>query len=194
MQHDLTISGPAFRLRPIANSDADVVLKLRRNPTLNRYLHATPQSVRAQMEWLAAYYERPHDYYFAIERLRTSRVEGVISIYDIDPTFAIGEWGRWILTPDSLAAVESAWLIYRLAFEQLGLQHVVCRTVFENSKVVSFHDSCGIRLRRLLPGHFHLNGQSVDAIEHRVNRLDWPEIAPNLENLAQRIARRIHRE
>ena len=193
MRHDLSLAGIAFRLRPISDTDAPLVLELRCNPELNRYLHATSRSLNEQLVWFARYYERPGDYYFVIERRDSGAAEGVIAIYDIDTHAACGEWGRWILKPGSLAAVESAWLIYRCAFEQLGLERVYCRTIADNVPVVSFHDSCGIAARCLLPGHFNLGGKQMDAIEHQVDRQSWVKIGSRMERLAQMMARRLQR-
>ena len=192
MRHDLSIAGPAFRLRPVVDADADFILALRGNPALNRFLHSTSGRLSDQLDWLARYYERSGDYYFVVERLATSAPEGVISIYDVDPQASSGEWGRWLLRPGSLAAVESAWLIYRCAFEQLSLQEVYCRTVADNSQVVSFHDSCGITRRHPLAGHFDFDGRQVDAVEHRLDALAWREVAPRLEKLAGMAARRLN--
>jgi RimJ/RimL family protein N-acetyltransferase len=193
MRHSITLAGLAFRLRPIADADAPLVLELRGNAKLNQYLHATSRNVGDQLAWFARYYERPGDYYFVIERQDSGASEGVISVYDIDSQSASGEWGRWIIRPGSLAAIESAWLIYRCAFEHLGLDRVYCRTVANNEKVLSFHDSCGITDRRLLPGHFELCGKPADAVEHRVTRQTWGEIELRLKTLAQLTARRIQR-
>lgn len=193
MRHEISILGPAFRLRPISDSDASFVLQLRSNPELNRYVHAVSQSVAAQLEWFAHYYERPGDYYFVIERRDSGASEGVISIYDVNPQGTSGEWGRWILKPGSLAAVESAWLIYNCAFEKLSLDQVFCRTVADNGPVVSFHDSCGITSRHLLPRHFDLRGKRADAVEHRVDLATWRDVGPRLEKLAQLMARRLKR-
>jgi RimJ/RimL family protein N-acetyltransferase len=191
MRHDLCLAGSAFRLRPVGNADASLILWLRTKPELNRFLHGTSPSLDDQLTWLDHYYERPGDYYFVVERQETGVPEGVVSIYDIDPQSISGEWGRWILKPGSLAAVESAWLIYRCAFEQLDLRQVYCRTVADNTPVVSFHDSCGIAERRLLPGYFDLNGRLVDAVEHRVERQTWRELGPRLERLAKLTAQRL---
>lgn len=193
MRHDISLSGPAFRLRPITDEDAPLVLELRSDPVLNRYLHTTSPSLDDQLAWLKRYYTRPGDYYFVVERRATGAAEGLVSIYDIDSNAACGEWGRWILKPTSLAAVESAWLIYRCAFEQLKLERVFCRTMADNIKVVSFHDSCGITARRLLAGHFDLGDRRVDAVEHQTDRASWEHIAPQLEKLAQMTARRLQR-
>jgi len=191
MKHDLIIEGPAFRLRPISDADAAFVLDLRGNKELNRYLHATSQSLTEQCVWFARYYDRPGDYYFVIERQDSGAAEGVISIYDVDLQANHGEWGRWILRPDSLAAVESAWLIYRCAFEKLGLDSVCCRTVADNSAVVSFHDSCDIKNRTLLTRYFDLGGKRLDAVEHQVDVDTWSRLNPKLEKLAQLVARRL---
>ncbi len=191
MRHNIGLDGYAFRLRPIADSDASFVVKLRTDPILSRFLHVTPLSLDSQLDWMSRYYERPGDWYFVVERRRDNAPEGVISIYDFDIHQRDAEWGRWILHAGSLAAVESAWLMYRCAFEQLGLLEVHCKTVADNEPVVSFHDSCGISRRTLLPNHFNLNGHLFDAVEHRVDALNWKTLGPRLEHFAQRIARRL---
>jgi RimJ/RimL family protein N-acetyltransferase len=193
MRHNLIMEGYAFRLRPITDNDAAFVVELRSNPELNRYLHASSNRVEDQLAWLARYYEREGDYYFVIERRTNGMPEGVIALYNIDLATSSGEWGRWILRPSSLAAVESAFLIYRTAFELLGLRSVFCCTVTDNDKVVSFHDSSGITARKLLPRHFELGGHRHDAVEHRVDLASWTGIKPRLEKLAQLTARRVHR-
>ncbi len=193
MLHKIALQGFAFRLRPVADKDAEFIIKLRSDPKLSHYLHATTNSLDCQLDWLARYYKRPGDWYFVLESRHNSEPEGLISLYDHDTEQRCAEFGRWILVPTSLAAVESAWLIYRCAFEKLNLREVYCRTVAENKSVVSFHDSCGITRRALLPGHFNLYGCTLDAVEHRVDESDWTTLGPKLELLAQRIARRMHR-
>jgi RimJ/RimL family protein N-acetyltransferase len=193
MRHDLTLGGPGLRLRPIGDGDAALVIALRGNPELNRYLHPSSNRLEDQLAWFARYYERENDFYFVIEKRVDGAPEGVIALYDIDPDTRCGEWGRWILKPASLAAVESAYLIYRTAFELLGMEGVYCRTVADNGKVVSFHDSCGITERRILSRHFELGGCTLDAVEHRVSRASWKEIEPRLFKLAQLAARKTNR-
>ncbi len=196
MRHELLIEGPGLRLRPITDTDAAFVLQLRSDPALSRYLHPVSGRLEDQLDWFAAYDQRQGDYYFVVERRDTGAAEGVVAIYDVvrGPSHSEAEWGRWILRPGSLAAVESAWLAYRCAFELLDLDSVFCRTVAENGRVVSFHDSCGIERKRLLPAHFNLGGQVFDAVEHRVERdVDWPSLSAKLERLALMTAKRSQR-
>ena len=194
MQHEFIIEGFAYRLRPIGDNDAEFIIKLRSHDELNRFLHTTSPSLANQLDWLAQYYVRPGDWYFVIESRSDGTAEGLVSVYDLDAQHRRAEWGRWILRKGSLAAVESAWLIYRCAFEQLSLHEVFCRTVADNASVVSFHDSCGIIERSLLLNHFNLNGSKLDAVEHRVNKATWEALASRLEHLAQRMARRLQRD
>lgn len=193
MRHDIRLEGYAFRLRPVEISDAALIVGLRNNPGLNRFLHASSPRVEDQVQWIANYHQRSGDYYFVVESMVDLAAEGVVSLYDIDTEAFSGEWGRWILRPGSLAAIESSWLIYRVAFEVVGLHEVFCRTVAANAAVVSFHDSCGITDRRVLHNHFELGGQRQDAIEHRVERTAWPALEARLSKLGQMTARRLAR-
>ena len=58
MRHDLSLEGSAFRLRPVSDADARLVVELRNNEALNSYLHATPPGLESQLAWLARYYDR----------------------------------------------------------------------------------------------------------------------------------------
>ena len=191
MQHNVFLDGIAFRLRPVANADVPFIIQLRGNTERSRYLHPISLRVEDQLAWLSEYYHRPDDYYFVIERMDNNQAEGLISLYDIDHIKKQGEWGRWILVPNSLAAIESAWLIYQFAFECLKLDQVYCRTVVDNQTVISFHDSCGITNRRVLEKYFEISDQAVDAVEHAFNQALWHQIKPRLGQLSTLIAKRL---
>ena len=193
MLHKLSVDGFAYRLRPARDDDAEFIVELRNDPLLRRYLHAGATSVPQQLEWFANYHARPGDYYFVIERIASGRAEGTVAIYDIDGRVQSGEWGRWIVRPGSLAAVESAWLVYKAAFEHIGLGSVYCRTVARNVQVVAFHDSCDLANRTLLPSHFTIDGHLVDAVEHRLPAGGWPDLSQRLTFIAEATARRLNR-
>ncbi len=193
MLHNLILEGPAFRIRPIADTDAPLVVSLRSQPGLVKYLHSISPKHEDQIAWLNEYYKRDNDYYFVVESLVGSTPHGLISIYNIDTVNCCAEWGRWILRPGSLAAIESAWLIYRCAFESLKLHEVYCRTVAENERVVSFHDSCGISKRSILPEYFCINSRRIDAVEHRLDFTSWQNLEPRLQKLVNLTAARFLR-
>jgi RimJ/RimL family protein N-acetyltransferase len=188
MRHDLRLIGHRFGLRPVEMTDAGFIVALRNDPELGRFLHRTSPRVEDQKAWLSAYFERTGDYYFVIEDLKLGEAVGTVGIYDVDAERGEAEWGRWLVARGSLAAVESALLIYRIAFDVLGLSAVASRTLADNTPVVSFHDSAGAPRRRVLKDHVVLNGKPHDSVEHRVERAAWAGMAPRLEMLARRVA------
>jgi RimJ/RimL family protein N-acetyltransferase len=191
MQHDIRMEGHAFALRPVDKKDASFIVELRTgDPERTRYLNPIDQSVELQELWLEQYLKRENDYYWVVERLGTGVSEGLIGIYDIDPQARTAEWGRWVLRSRSLAAVESALLIYKAAFEHLGLELVYCITVADNQPVVSFHDSCGLPRLEVLKGRFRLGEHSFDGVKHRCCKSMWDEVRARIEPQALRIARR----
>jgi len=88
-----------------------------------------------------------------------------------------------------MAALESAVLIYRVAFDLLGLAMVWARTAVTNEKVVYFHDACGLERHAVSPSFLKLRDGAVDAVEHRITREHWERIRAALEEKAARLAR-----
>jgi RimJ/RimL family protein N-acetyltransferase len=185
VRHELHLVGYAFRLRPVAESDAAFIANLRQRR--GRFLNQGASSTAGQLEWMARYFRRAGDFYFVIEALDGDRREGLVGIYGLDPQIREAEWGRWVLEPGSSAAVESALLVYRCAFDKLALERVWCRTLADHLQVISFHDSCGLER---LPGIVTIDhdGAPSAAVEHRLTRNDWPHIHARLESLAVRAA------
>ena len=188
MRHDVRIVGHRYALRPVDVGDAAFITELRCNPKLNSYINSTSSLVEDQVAWLERYFKRPGDWYFIIVDRGSDRQEGAIGIYDYDPVDQVAEWGRWIIRPGSLAAVESALLIYRAAFESLTLKAVFCRTVADNKRVVTFHDSTGVPRRAVLENHVEIAGRTYDSVEHYLDRKTWQSIQPKLDRLAERLA------
>jgi RimJ/RimL family protein N-acetyltransferase len=189
MRHDIRLTGSRFSLRPVELGDAPAIVALRTDPVLARFINTTPPDPKLQEAWIERYFDRAGDYYFAVVDNESGAFEGTTSIYELDPAANIAEWGRWILRAGSLAAVESVLLTYRVAFDLLGLEMLYCRTVAENEKVVSFHASCGLATHATLAGEFTIGGRSLDAVEQRLARADWPEVEKRLATLAARLNR-----
>lgn len=191
MRHDIHLDGPAFRLRPVGTGDAGDIVRLRSDPELGRFIHAGATSVEAQVQWLDTYFDRDGDYYWAVERSSDGTIEGFVSIYDVEGQH--GEWGRWVLRRGSLAAPESVWLMYRAAFDLLGLEFVVLRVLTGNRPVIAFHERYGVAMDRLLPRYAHVRGTDHDAVEGRMTRELWAVAGPQLLGMAERAATLLNR-
>lgn len=190
MKHDIHIEGFAFRLRPITLSDAKFIVELRSDLTLTKYLHPISLSIKDQEAYLEKYFTREGDYYFVIEGLQ---FEGFIAIYNIDKKDKKAEFGRWVLRRGSQAAVESALLLYKVAFNHFNLDMVYCHTIKDNHKVVSFHNSCGLSTERILNQHVTLNNISYDVVEQVLRKEHWPDVETHLSSKAAILSRIINR-
>jgi RimJ/RimL family protein N-acetyltransferase len=193
VRHDIRVTGLCFGLRPVVLSDAPFILSLRTDPELARYINPTSDRLDEQKEWMQRYFERPTDYYWIITRTGTQEPEGAIAIYDVDRGGRQAEWGRWILKKGSLAAIESALLIYRVAFDELKLGRVYCRTVSANRSVVSFHTSCGLAMRPDPGIRVNLRGTDYYAVEQYLTEDRWPSVKGVLDQRACSVARLLAR-
>lgn len=188
MRHSVTLDGPAFRLRPVRLEDAAFIVELRSDPERGRYLHRGCTDTASQEDWLRGYFKTPGDFYFVIENQTSGFREGTAGIYGLNPVRRDAEWGRWIVRRGSLAALESACLVYRLGFETLGLDSLYCRTIAENTAALAFHDSFGVERLRRLPRYFERDGRHLDAIEGRLTRARWLALREGVEKKAARAA------
>jgi hypothetical protein len=195
LDHDIRVEGPGFRLRPVGVSDAGDVVEIRTGDgERNKFIHPISGRVSDQEEYIREYLAREGEYYFCVERLEEKRTEGFVAIYNQDVERKAAEWGRWVLREKSLAAVESALLIYRVGFEVLGLEEMYCRTISENRAVLSFHDSTGLSRRGVMPDAVELKGVKYSVAEHFLRRAAWPDVEMRLSKLAERIAKKLTHE
>lgn len=174
MKHSIRIEGFSYKLRPVVIADAGFIVQVRTGyGERSRYIHAISQDIPSQESWIRTYYGREGDYYFVIENRLTGKSEGLIGIYNLDVKERIVEWGRWIVVPGSLCAIESVYLLYRVIFEILDLRGAYSRTLKENEPVVSFHDSLGALNQGVLVNAFEIDGTKRDAVKHFVDREAW---------------------
>jgi RimJ/RimL family protein N-acetyltransferase len=188
MDHSIRVECRLFALRPVAVADAEFILSLRLDPELSRFLDETSPSVTDQENWLRDYLRRADDYYFIIEETSSHLPVGTIAIYSLDLEHRRAEWGRWIIRPPHAAAVESALLIYTVAFENLQLEEVYCRSQTANRQVVSFHSSCGLATRSVGELTATIRGQACSVTEQYLTRESWPRTRHKLDALAARLA------
>jgi RimJ/RimL family protein N-acetyltransferase len=192
VRHSITLSCVRYRLRPVTVEDAPFIVALRTDPLLNRFVHEISPRVEDQVAWIEHYFLRAGDYYFIIEDADSGKPHGTIGIYDVVENAAGAEWGRWILKRGSVAALESAWLIYEVGFARLQLASLYCRTLAENPRGISFHDSFGASRVGVLEHHFLVRGKPKSAIEHRVKAPEWPALRARHFSTVSLFARRTY--
>ena len=139
------IKGPNLTLRLIEPNDAAFVFGLRTNPLYNQNLSAVRGTVDDQRRWIEAYKDREaerSEFYYVIER-KDGTPCGVVRLYDIDANSFT--WGSWILDANKppKAALESAVLIYQIAFDLLDLESARFDVRGENGTTLKFHRRFG---------------------------------------------------
>jgi len=183
------IEGFGLVLRCVEERDAEFALALRSDRELARYMPALAVDLAQQRAWIAKQRDTPGDWYFLIERRYGGQPEGLISLYACDRVRNRAEWGRWILKLGSLAAWESEFLLHRFAIEHLGLDEDYCFTIALNNRALALHDQMGAARASVSAGHYELDGQRHDAIEHRMTRPLWLQARAPAEAAARRFAR-----
>ncbi|WP_426099438.1 MULTISPECIES: GNAT family N-acetyltransferase [unclassified Pseudomonas] len=141
----MDLQSKTVRLRLIEEQDAEFVLTLRLDDRYNQFLSSVSPSVVAQKEWIKKYKTDEAEgtqYYFIIERLDGTPC-GTVRIYDLkEDSFC---WGSWILNENKTryAALESAFLVYQFAFENLNFKKSHFDVRKGNDRVISFHEKMG---------------------------------------------------
>lgn len=142
------LTGKTIRLRFVEESDAKFILKLRLDERYNQFLSSVSPDVQSQKDWIKKYKideEAGRQFYFVIELLDGSPC-GTVRVYDLkEDSFC---WGSWILNEDKtrFAALESAFLVYKFGFEELGYKKSHFDVMKGNEKVISFHTKMGAKL------------------------------------------------
>lgn len=191
MKHKCTLDGYCYRLRPVKLSDAEFIVKTRlEDAERNIYIHKISPDVSLQEEWIRNYLERDGDYYFIVENRFSNESEGLIAFYNVEGNKA--EWGRWVIKKGSFAAAESVKLLYKIAFEQVGLDELYCDTIEDNKAVVSFHTSIGEKTREVIKDGVELNGTYYNAVIQCSDRKNFYEVVePRLDSNAYMIYKRM---
>ncbi len=139
------VEGPNLILRLIWPEDADYVHALRTDPDYNRHLSEVFGTAEDQRRWIACYKAREADLrelYYVIERKDGTRC-GLVRLYEIGADSFT--WGSWILDHNKTrkAALESAVLVYEVAFEGLGLAKALFDVRRDNANTLAFHRRFG---------------------------------------------------
>jgi diamine N-acetyltransferase len=162
---DRVLRGEFVNLRPLEVADAELTLRWR-TAARARFLNAGAQTVDQQAAWIAARPDSEHNY---VIELVDGRPVGMLSLTDIDPVHRRGEPGRFLIGDEIAvqgvpAAVEAMKLLYRLAFEELGLVRVCGIVAAENTRVLKWQKFLGMREEGRLRDHLFLNGRFQDGL------------------------------
>ena len=181
MKHSVTTEGFGVRLRPVRMEDAAFIVWLRNLDHARGRIGDTVDE-SAQRAWLEKYFTREGDYYFIIETAGGVNV-GAYGIYDVRGKSA--ESGRWVINPEVPAAIPSAMLAFKTAFETLGMDELRVSTVSTNQLVLSLNKKFGFREVSVTKNAQIIAGQPVDLVNFLLDAKDWPKVREKLTPLAK---------
>lgn len=181
MNHSVTTEGFGVRLRPVRMEDAAFIVWLRNLDHARGRIGDTVDE-SGQRAWLEKYFTRDGDYYFIIETASGVSV-GAYGIYDVRGRSA--ESGRWVINPAVPAAIPSALLAFRTAFETLGMEELRVSTVSTNQLVLSLNRKFGFRQIGTTAGAQVINGQPVDLVNFILDAREWPKVREKVTPLAK---------
>lgn len=152
------LSAKTINFKLVEESDAEFICDLRNNPELNKHISQSPSDVDAQRNWIRNYKSKEKankEYYFIIRRNDNNHRIGTIRLYDFKEKPKSFCWGSWILNENKTryAAIESALLVYKLAFEELD---------FEQSHFDVRKDNLGVHNFHMRLGAQHIDGNDLD--------------------------------
>ncbi|QXB22135.1 GNAT family N-acetyltransferase [Lelliottia amnigena] len=149
MFNDLKARTIEFRL--VEESDANFIYDLRVNKYYNKHLSKMTGDISGQREWIKSYKIREltnDEFYFIIIRSDNKERIGTVRLYDFIEEKNSFCWGSWILNQDKTAssAIESALLVYKVAFQELGFERCHFDVRKDNLKVIQFHQKLGAEI------------------------------------------------
>lgn len=187
------VEGWRLALRLVRPEDAEFIHGLRTDPDISRHLSPVTGTVEDQRRWIEAYMAREvagAECYYLITRRDDGRPCGTVRLYGItEQSFT---WGSWILSADKppKAALESAVLVYTIAFDHLGLERAEFDVRIDNERTLAFH-------RRFGATETHRDGRDVF---FRLTREEFdslgamPRQAPRRASLVRALAKSMDRQ
>ncbi len=137
--------GNRINLREAEVSDAELILELRLNQDLTRFLNKLDNDLAKQRKYILDHQNKGEDIYFIVEGKDKERY-GTARIHDVtEDSF---KCGSWILKPGipSYVALESYFTCFDYAFIELNKRHCKLDVVKGNLSVINLHKKMGAKL------------------------------------------------
>jgi diamine N-acetyltransferase len=159
------LAGEFVSLRPLAVDDAAMTHRWRLGDRA-RHLNGAAASVEDQARWIA---NRPAGEFNYIIELVGGPAIGMLSLVNIDLANRRAESARFLIGDEEAAqgapaAVEAMLLLYRLAFDRLGLERIYGVIEERNALMVKWQTYLGMKEEGRFRRHFFMDGEFHDAI------------------------------
>jgi len=170
--------GQFVRLRMIDAEDARVTLEWRLGERAV-HLNLGATTVAEQRIWIES---RPSNELNFIIELIGGQAVGMLSLIGIDFVHRHAEPARFMIGDGSAVkgvpvAIEAMLLLYKLAFDTLGLERVHGTVASENHMMIKWQKALGMREEGRLRRHYFLDGRFQDAVCLGMLKAEYQSVA-----------------
>ncbi len=161
----IQLEGEFVDLLQLVPDHADVTLGWRGGARA-RLLNRGATSVEQQRNWIAARPASERNYLIV---LKDQTPVGMVSLVDIDMVARKAEPARFLIGDEDAVrgvpvAAEALLLLYRYAFDVLGLHRLYGTIAAPNQPMMKFHEYSGMRREGVLRDHLFLDGKFHDGM------------------------------
>ena len=168
-------------LRPMNESDTDMVVGWRNNPAVRQ--NFILQNTLTREDHLAWYHNRVEtgevaQFIIMVQDGSVGQPVGSVYLRDIDAVHRHAEFGIFIGEDAARGhgvGSQAARLILDYAFETLKLHKVFLRVLASNHSAVKSYEKAGFRQEGLFREHVFLNGKANDLIFMAILRQEWKD-------------------
>ena len=159
------IEGKYIKLKQLVAEDAEITLKWRLSDRA-ALLNKGAETVESQKQWIQ---NRPKSEINYIIELQNGTAVGMISLIQINHNNKNAEAARFLIGEETLAkgipvAIEAMMLIYKIAFESLGLERIYGTVLEENVPMLKWQLFFGMSQEGVMRKHYYINEKFQDAI------------------------------
>ncbi|KQM21460.1 hypothetical protein ASE73_15530 [Sphingomonas sp. Leaf24] len=159
------LEGEFVDLLPLVPDHADVTFGWR-GGTRARLLNRGAISVEQQCNWIATRPSSERNYLIV---LKDKTPVGMVSLVEIDMVARKAEPARFLIGDEDAVrgvpvAAEALLLLYRHAFDVLGLHRLYGTVAAPNQPMMKFHEYSGMRREGVLRDHLFLDGEFHDGM------------------------------
>lgn len=163
------IQGTTIYLRPITESDTDMILAWRNSDrTVSNFYYRTPISTEGHLNWIRNKVNTGEVYQYIVCMKEGDVPVGCVYLQHIDTATLTGETGVFF-SEDAPAgkglATEAVKLIgEKVGFEMLGLLHLTAKVMEKNTASRRVHEKSGYRLVKTVQGESCTDGEIVNSL------------------------------
>lgn len=159
------IIGEYINLRPLSVLDAELTLSWRMAER-SRNLNPVKSNLDDQRNWIK---DRPASEMNFVIELKNNDPVGMLSLVNIDLVNRHAETGRFLIGDEAAvkgvpAAVEAMKLLYKVAFDEIGLLRIYGTIASDNIRMIKWQKYLGMKEEGRMRRHYFINGRWQDAV------------------------------